>query len=87
LEIVDVEVILQTLADPTRLKIVRALDEVGEATRTTLDVPVKVSAVSHHLGILGRWAAERYRGRIGVADGAAAFTKCDVSGLTRKFID
>lgn len=52
LETVDVGVILQALADPTRLKIVRALDEVGEATCTTLDVPVKVSTVSHHLGIL-----------------------------------
>lgn len=52
LDTVGVGVILQALADPVRLQIVRALDEAGESTCTTLDVPVKVSTVSHHIAVL-----------------------------------
>ena len=49
---VDVGVVLQALADPIRLQIVRSLDAVGESTCTALDVPIKVSTVSHHMHIL-----------------------------------
>lgn len=49
---VDVAVVLQALADPIRLQIVRSLDAVGESTCSALDVPIKVSTVSHHMHIL-----------------------------------
>ncbi|TQN28722.1 ArsR family transcriptional regulator [Haloactinospora alba] len=52
LDTLDVRVILQALVDPVRLRIVRELDVHGESTCTALDVPVKVSTVSHHMGIL-----------------------------------
>jgi DNA-binding transcriptional ArsR family regulator len=52
LETVDIGTVLQALADPVRLQIIRALDRVGESTCTALEVPVKVSTVSHHLGKL-----------------------------------
>ncbi|GAA3082734.1 transcriptional regulator [Streptosporangium carneum] len=46
---IDVGTVLQALADPVRLQIVRALDAAGESTCTALDVPVKASTVSHHM--------------------------------------
>lgn len=46
---VAVSTILQALADPVRLRIVKQLDAAGEATCTALDMPVKVSTVSHHM--------------------------------------
>jgi DNA-binding transcriptional ArsR family regulator len=46
---VDVSTVLQALADPVRLRIVRLLDAAGEATCSGLDLPVKVSTVSHHM--------------------------------------
>ena len=49
---VGVGTILQALADPVRLQIVRALAVAGESTCTALDVPVKVSTVSHHIQVL-----------------------------------
>ncbi|MEW9552607.1 ArsR/SmtB family transcription factor [Nonomuraea sp. NPDC050783] len=49
---IDVGDLLRVLADPVRLRIVRALDEAGESTCSALDVPVKVSTVSHHLKVL-----------------------------------
>lgn len=49
---VDVGVVLQALADPMRLQIVRLLDTAGEGSCTSLDVPVKRSTVSHHLRTL-----------------------------------
>jgi DNA-binding transcriptional ArsR family regulator len=52
LEEVDVGTVLQALADPVRLQIVRLLDSSGEGSCTTLDVPVKRSTVSHHLRTL-----------------------------------
>ncbi|KAA2258038.1 helix-turn-helix transcriptional regulator [Solihabitans fulvus] len=48
----DVGAVLQALADPVRRQIVRLLDECGEATCSSLDLPVKVSTVSHHMKIL-----------------------------------
>ncbi|RJL32833.1 ArsR/SmtB family transcription factor [Bailinhaonella thermotolerans] len=54
LDAIDVGTVLQALADPVRLQIVRALDAVGESTCSALDVPVKVSTVSHHVHILRR---------------------------------
>jgi DNA-binding transcriptional ArsR family regulator len=52
LDTIAVGTILQALADPVRLQIIRALDLAGESTCTALDVPVKVSTVSHHLQVL-----------------------------------
>ncbi|GAA1500758.1 metalloregulator ArsR/SmtB family transcription factor [Kitasatospora kazusensis] len=52
LEEVDLGTVLQAVADPVRLQIVRLLDAAGEASCTSLDVPVKRSTVSHHLKIL-----------------------------------
>jgi DNA-binding transcriptional ArsR family regulator len=52
LDDIDVATVLQALADPIRLQIVRLLDQVGESTCTALDLPVKVSTVSHHIGVL-----------------------------------
>lgn len=52
LDQLDVATVLQALADPTRLQIVRLLDQVGESTCTAFDLPVKVSTVSHHINIL-----------------------------------
>jgi DNA-binding transcriptional ArsR family regulator len=49
---VDIGTVLQALADPMRLTIVRLLDASGEGSCTTLDVPVKHSTVSHHLRTL-----------------------------------
>ncbi|MFI6986416.1 ArsR/SmtB family transcription factor [Embleya sp. NPDC050154] len=49
---VDIATVLQALSDPIRLRIVRELDIVGEATCSSLDVPVKVSTASHHVRIL-----------------------------------
>jgi DNA-binding transcriptional ArsR family regulator len=46
---IDIGTVLQALADPVRLQIVQALDVIEESTCTALDVPVKVSTVSHHL--------------------------------------
>ncbi|MEU0251407.1 metalloregulator ArsR/SmtB family transcription factor [Streptomyces sp. NPDC006184] len=52
LDEVDIGTVLQALADPVRLQIVRLLDSAGEGSCTTLDVPVKRSTVSHHLRTL-----------------------------------
>ena len=49
---IDVGVVLQALADPIRLQIARSLDAAGESTCSALDVPIKVSTVSHHMHIL-----------------------------------
>ena len=52
LDEVDVGTVLQALADPVRLQIVRLLDAAGEGSCTTLEVPVKRSTISHHLRTL-----------------------------------
>ncbi|MER8028853.1 metalloregulator ArsR/SmtB family transcription factor [Streptomyces bauhiniae] len=49
---VEVGTVLQALADPVRLQIVRLLGALGEAPCGGLDVPVKRSTVSHHLRTL-----------------------------------
>ena len=49
---VEVGTVLQALADPVRLRIVRLLDATGEGSCTTLEVGVKRSTVSHHLRTL-----------------------------------
>ena len=51
---VDVASLLQALADPVRLRIVRQLDEAGSDGLTCgqLDVPVGKSTCSHHLKVL-----------------------------------
>ncbi|WP_371482697.1 ArsR/SmtB family transcription factor [Kitasatospora sp. NBC_00315] len=49
---VEIGLVLQALADPVRLQIVRLLDAAGEGSCTSLDVPVKRSTVSHHLRTL-----------------------------------
>lgn len=52
LDEIDVSTVLQAPADPMRLRIVRLLDQVEESTCTALDLPVKVSTVSHHVNVL-----------------------------------
>ncbi|WP_231591326.1 ArsR/SmtB family transcription factor [Saccharothrix sp. ST-888] len=52
LDEVDIGEVLQALADPVRLQIVRLLAAAGEGSCTSLDVPVKRSTVSHHLRTL-----------------------------------
>lgn len=49
---VDIGTVLQALADPVRLQIVRLLTEAGEAACGALDLPVQRSTVSHHLRTL-----------------------------------
>ncbi|ARF58508.1 ArsR/SmtB family transcription factor [Streptomyces gilvosporeus] len=49
---VDIGTVLQALADPVRLQIVRLLTEMGEAACGALDLPVRPSTVSHHLRTL-----------------------------------
>ncbi len=48
----DVGTVLEALADPVRLQIVRSLAAAGESTCSALDVPVKISTVSHHMNLL-----------------------------------
>lgn len=52
LDRIDIGTVLQALADPVRLRIVRMLSDRGEAACGTLDLPVKPSTVSHHMRIL-----------------------------------
>ncbi|WP_318202203.1 metalloregulator ArsR/SmtB family transcription factor [Streptomyces sp. SCL15-4] len=49
---VEIGTVLQALADPVRLRIVRLLDAAGEAPCGALDLPVGRSTVSHHLRTL-----------------------------------
>ncbi|MEV6803910.1 metalloregulator ArsR/SmtB family transcription factor [Streptomyces sp. NPDC051132] len=49
---VEIGTVLQALADPVRLRIVRLLGDLGEAPCGGLDLPVKRSTVSHHLRTL-----------------------------------
>ncbi|MBB5122047.1 ArsR family transcriptional regulator [Streptomyces eurocidicus] len=49
---VEIGTVLQALADPVRLQIVRLLSRQGTAACGELDVPVKRSTVSHHLRTL-----------------------------------
>ncbi|MFF9587359.1 ArsR/SmtB family transcription factor [Streptomyces achromogenes] len=49
---VEIGTVLQALADPVRLQIVRLLDTVGEAPCGALELPVGRSTVSHHLRTL-----------------------------------
>ncbi|MEV0635578.1 metalloregulator ArsR/SmtB family transcription factor [Streptomyces sp. NPDC050619] len=49
---VEIGTVLQALADPVRLQIVRLLSELGQAPCGGLDLPVKRSTVSHHLRAL-----------------------------------
>lgn len=49
---VEIGTVLQALADPVRLQIVRLLGDLGEAACGGLDLPVKRSTVSHHLRTL-----------------------------------
>ncbi|MEO3830156.1 metalloregulator ArsR/SmtB family transcription factor [Actinomadura sp. B10D3] len=49
---VDVGTVLQALADPVRMRIVRLLAQAGEAPCGGLDLPVQRSTVSHHLRTL-----------------------------------
>jgi DNA-binding transcriptional ArsR family regulator len=45
---VDIGTVLQALADPVRLQIVRMLSQVGEAACGALDLPVKRSTLFHN---------------------------------------
>jgi DNA-binding transcriptional ArsR family regulator len=46
---IELAAVLRALAAPVRLEIARQLRQRGEATCSALDLPVKVSTVSHHL--------------------------------------
>ncbi|WP_242107510.1 ArsR/SmtB family transcription factor [Luteimonas aquatica] len=46
---IDIGTVLQSLADPVRLQMIRQLDALGEATCSELEMPVKISTVSHHM--------------------------------------
>ncbi len=52
LDDLDVGTVLHALADPARLEIVRILDGRGEATCTSLGLPLSPSTVTHHLRLL-----------------------------------
>ncbi|MFW5418658.1 helix-turn-helix transcriptional regulator [Nocardiopsis sp. CNT-189] len=52
LRTLDIGVLLQALADPVRLQIVRMLVERGEGSCGSLDLPVNRSTISHHLRTL-----------------------------------
>ncbi|MFD0772481.1 ArsR/SmtB family transcription factor [Streptomonospora algeriensis] len=49
LRTIDISAMLQALADPVRLAIVRMLVERGEGSCGSLDLPVNRSTISHHL--------------------------------------
>lgn len=49
---VEIETILQALADPVRLQIVRLLRQGGESACGSLALPVKRSTASHHMRVL-----------------------------------
>ncbi|MFI0422401.1 ArsR/SmtB family transcription factor [Spongiactinospora sp. 9N601] len=80
LDEIDVGTVLSALADPTRLQIVRLLDVLGESTCTALDLPVKVSTVSHHVNIL------RHSGLVSTRlDGNARPSRLRRDELERRF--
>ncbi|GGT05516.1 ArsR/SmtB family transcription factor [Nonomuraea spiralis] len=77
---IDVSTVLQALADPIRLRIVRLLDQVEESTCTALDLPVKVSTVSHHVHVL------RHSGIVSTRlDGTARPSRLRKDDLERRF--
>lgn len=80
LDEVDIQTVLAALADPVRLRIVRELDRVRESTCTALDVPVKVSTVSHHLGVLRECGVVSTR-----VDGNARPSRLRHDDLERRF--
>ncbi|MGP3925182.1 MULTISPECIES: ArsR/SmtB family transcription factor [unclassified Streptomyces] len=77
---VEIGVVLQALADPVRLQIVRLLDVGGEGSCTTLDLPVKRSTVSHHLRILRESGVVETR-----VDGNARYSRLRRDDLERRF--
>ncbi|MEW9555535.1 ArsR/SmtB family transcription factor [Nonomuraea sp. NPDC050783] len=80
LDEIDVATVLQALADPMRLRIVRLLAEVEESTCTALDLPVKVSTVSHHVNVL------RHSGLVSTRiDGTARPSRLRRDDLERRF--
>jgi DNA-binding transcriptional ArsR family regulator len=80
LDDLDVGTVLQALADPTRLRIVRLLGQVEESTCTALDLPVKVSTVSHHVNILRQSGVVSTR-----LDGTARPSRLRRADLERRF--
>jgi len=48
----DLAEVLAALADPIRLRIVGALDELGEVRCGGLDLPITKSTASHHFRVL-----------------------------------
>jgi DNA-binding transcriptional ArsR family regulator len=52
-EEIELEAVLHALSDPTRLRIVTALDaRPGECTSGSFDVPVSKSTCTHHFRVL-----------------------------------
>ena len=80
LDQVDVGTVLQALADPVRLQIIRLLDSEGEGSCTTLDVPVKRSTISHHLRSLRESGLVATR-----VDGNARLSRLRREDLERRF--
>ncbi|WP_214409703.1 ArsR/SmtB family transcription factor [Sphaerisporangium fuscum] len=80
LDEIDVSTVLQALADPMRLRIVQLLDQTDESTCTALDLPVKVSTVSHHVNVL------RHSGIVSTRiDGTARPSRLRKEDLERRF--
>ncbi|MFI9201355.1 ArsR/SmtB family transcription factor [Streptomyces sp. NPDC053048] len=81
-DLADVEVgdVLQALADPVRLQIVRLLDRSGEGSCSTLELPVKRSTVSHHLRTLREEGVVSTR-----VDGNSRFSRLRRDDLERRF--
>jgi DNA-binding transcriptional ArsR family regulator len=51
-ESIRIEAVLQALADPVRLRIVRAIAERGEMACGVLELPVSKSTLTHHWRVL-----------------------------------
>jgi DNA-binding transcriptional ArsR family regulator len=79
-EDVDVAAVLHALADPARLEIAHILDERGEASCTSLGLPLSPSTVTHHLRTL------RDAGVIATrAHGTARISRLRRDDLERRF--
>ncbi len=76
----DIATVLYALADPMRLRIIQSLHALGESTCTALDMPVKVSTVSHHMNILRKSGVVSTR-----LDGTAKPSRLRTQDLDRRF--
>jgi DNA-binding transcriptional ArsR family regulator len=80
---IDVVTVLQALADPVRLEIVRQLADAGdngELRCGQIDVPVGKSTASHHLKVLGAAGITSER-----AEGTRKYIRLRTEELDRRF--